>query len=47
MQFAASWKPTRHITTLVHIFQFWAGNVVDDSEGRDQQYFHLGMSYLF
>ena len=47
VQFAASWKPTRHITALLHVVQFWAGDVVDDAGGGDQQYFHLGLSYLF
>jgi hypothetical protein len=42
-----NWKPTRNIITSMHLVRFWAGDVVKDAGGTNQNYGRLDISYLF
>jgi hypothetical protein len=47
MELTMNWKPTRNIITSMHLVRFWAGDVVKDAGGTNQNYGRLDISYLF
>ena len=46
-QFALNWKPTRAIVATMHYVRFWAGDVIEDAGGGDQDYVRVDFNYLF
>ena len=47
IQLAMNWNPTQHTVTTLHLVKFWAGDVVEDGGGGDQNYFRIDFNYLF
>jgi hypothetical protein len=46
-QLALNWRPARSIVTTMHYVRFWAGDVVEDAGGVDQDYVRVDFNYLF
>jgi hypothetical protein len=46
-QLSMNWKPNRNIVTTMYLVRFWAGDVVEDAGGEDQNYVRMELSYLF
>ena len=47
IQLAMNWSPAPSIVTSMHLVRFWAGDVVEDGGGEDQNYAHIDLNYLF
>ena len=46
-QIAGIWQATRHINVQVHLVRFWTGDYIEEAGGTDQNYLHIGITYLF
>ena len=47
IQLAINWNPVPSIVTSIHLVRFWAGDVVEDGGGEDQNYARIDLNYLF
>jgi len=47
IQLELNWNLARSIVTSFHLVRFWAGDVVEDGGGGDQNYFRVDFNYLF
>jgi len=47
IQLAMNWNPVPSIVTSMHLVRFWAGDVVEDGGGEDQNYARIDLNYLF
>ena len=46
VQLATLWKPTKHIVASLYIVRYWAGELVTDAGGGNQNYLRAEFSYL-